>query len=108
MLNFRKKPVKNTLELPLVVVTWVDSSLKSTDEVDLKDDVSGFGKLWLREDIGFLVRNDRKEVVLSISRCHEDNTVSYSNTIPRGWVKKVIYLQEIPEEEHAEPRTDPK
>ena len=81
-------------------MAWVDSVLESTHEVDLKDDTSGFGKLMEREDIGFLVRSDKKEVVLAISRCAADNTVSYSNTIPRGWVKKVTYLQEMPEEEH--------
>jgi len=79
-------------------VTWIDSVLESSHEVDLKDDTSAFGKLMEREDIGFLVRSDRKEVVLAISRCHGDNTVSYSNTIPRGWVRKVTYLTEIPEE----------
>lgn len=76
----------------------MDSILETTHEVDLKDDTKAFGKLVEREDIGFLVRSDRKEVVLAISRCHGDNTVSYSNTIPRGWVKKVTYLAEIPEE----------
>lgn len=87
-------------------MTWVDSILETTHEVDLKDDQSGFGKLVEREDIGFLVRSDRKEVVLAISRCHSDNTVSYSNTIPRGWVKKVVYLQEIPEESNEQPNND--
>lgn len=76
----------------------MDSILQTTHEVDLKDDTSGFGKLMEREDIGFLIRADKKEVVLAVSRCHEDNTVSYSNTIPRGWVKKVTYLSEKPEE----------
>jgi hypothetical protein len=98
--------VKSTRELPIVIVAWVDSVLESSHEVDLKDDLSGFGKLLEREDIGFLVRSDRKEVVLAISRCHGDNTVSYSNTIPRGWVKKITYLQEIPEEADAEPKQD--
>ena len=97
MTHFRKKPVKATQNLPQVVVAWVDSVLESGDEIDLKDDQSHFGKLLEREDIGFLVRMDRKEVVLAISRCHGDNTVSYSNTIPRGWVKKITYLEAIPE-----------
>lgn len=85
----------------MVIVAWVDSIFETTHEVDLKDDQSAFGKLVEREDIGFLVRSDRKEVVLSISRCHSDNTVSYSNTIPRGWVRKVTYLQGIPEDNDA-------
>ena len=82
----------------MVLVQWTDSILKTEDEVDLKDDTSRFGKLFEREDIGFLIRMDRKEVVLSVSRCHEDNTVSYSNTIPRNWVKKITFLIEKPEE----------
>lgn len=81
-----------------MIVAWVDSILKTEDEVDLKDDISHFGKLFEREDIGFLVRKDRKEVVLAVSRCHEDNTVAYSNTIPTNWVRKIIYLTPIPEE----------
>lgn len=80
-------------------MTWVDASLKTDDEVDLKDGTGRFGRLYEREDLGFLVRMDRKEVVLAISRCHDDNTVSYSNTMPRGWVKKVTFLQDMPEEE---------
>lgn len=89
-----------------MIVRWVDSVLESSHEIDLKDDQSAFGKLLEREDIGFLVRSDRKEVVLAISRCHADNTVSYSNTIPRGWVKKVTYLTEIPEEAHEQPNSN--
>lgn len=85
-----------------MIVAWVDSVLETTHEVDLKDELGGFGKLLEREDIGYLVRSDRKEVVLAISRCHGDNTVSYSNTIPRGWVKRVTYLVEIPEESNEQ------
>ena len=85
----------------MVIVSWVDSVLQTEHEVDLKDDVSGFGKLIEREDIGYLVRADKKEVVLSVSRCHSDNTVSYSNTIPRGWVKSVTYLEEVDDKDEA-------
>lgn len=95
--------MKNTKDLPLVLVSWIDSVLESSHEVALEDDISGFGKLLEREDIGYLVRIDRKEVVLAISRCHGDNTVSYSNTIPRGWVKKITFLVEKLEETDGEP-----
>ena len=88
-----------------MIVTWIDSILEGNDEVDLKDDTSHFGKLMEREDIGFLVRMDKKEVVLAVSRCHADNTVSYSNTIPRGWVKKITYLE--PKECPSSPKATP-
>lgn len=82
----------------MVLVQWSDAHIDLDAQVAITDDIKEFGKLYEREDIGFLVRVDRKELVLAVTRDVADNEVCYSNTIPRGWIKKITYLQVVPEE----------
>jgi hypothetical protein len=87
----------------MVLVQWHDAVFDSDADAALTDDLSEFGGLSEREDIGFLVRIDKKELVLAITRDEKDNRVCYSNTIPRGWVKKIRLLQIAPDISPAPP-----
>lgn len=81
-------------------VIWLDAYINADHEASFAEGSDKFGSLIECRDIGYLVRKNRKEVVLSVSRCFADNTTRISNTIPRNWVKAIIYLK--PEELHEE------
>jgi hypothetical protein len=87
--------------LPKVEVVWLDSYISTDHEADLDAGTAGFGGVIECRDIGYLVSKrrynpaaKRYELVLSVSRCFSDNTTRISNTIPCGWVKQIIYLEE--------------
>ena len=88
------KHVKRWDQLPLVEVVWVDAAMNSDHTGDLDDPSTRakFGKLLMCSDVGYLIRKDRKELVLAVGVCREDQTYRHSNTLPMGWVKEVIYL----------------
>lgn len=82
----------------MLLVEWNDASQNAAGSADFDTpgDVAGFGGLATCEDIGFLVRHDAREVVLSTSRCLEHNDTRGPNTIPRGWITKIAFLEAAP------------
>lgn len=79
-------------DLPLVEVIWVDACIDTSHDVSLTEG-GEFGGLVEIRDIGYLVAKTKREVILSISRCYTDNSTRHSNTIPRNWVREIIYLE---------------
>lgn len=98
MLNSRqklsKKPTKlaNAADLPLVEVVWLDAQIVPAHDGIVGEPLDEFGGLAECRDVGYLVRMNKRELVLCVSRCLDDNTIRHSNTLPRGWVKQIIYL----------------
>lgn len=89
----RRKPQK-AAELQAVIVRWSDASTQLDHEATLSDPASieAFGGAIEVEDIGWLIKKDRKHVVLALGRCLEDETIRQATTIPRSWVKEIIEL----------------
>lgn len=86
---------KSVLDFPPVEVVWTDASIDIMAEASL-DDLSNFGGLATMHTIGRLIRKTRKEVVLATDVCPTDNDIRQSYTIPRGWIRSIIYLQYPP------------
>src|SRR5258708_28809950 len=80
-------------ELPRVEVEWVDAQLDPQASADLGDPRTAFGTLPVVQDVGYLYRMDRKELVLAISRWPDGNEINHSNTIPMDLVRTVTYLE---------------
>ena len=80
--------------LPLVEIVWEDATLNSAAEGDLENPAtaSKFGGMAICSDVGYLIRKDRKVVVLAVGICRDDFTYRHANTIPRGWIKEVTVL----------------
>lgn len=88
--------MKRTLkwqDFQLVEVVWIDATIKPSHEGDLDDSstLAKFGGLDICRDIGYLVDRNRKVIKLAVS-IGEDNTYRHANTIPTGWVKRIIPL----------------
>lgn len=94
---------KTWRDLPIVEIEWVDASLDGSGTLDLENPatIKSFGGLKVCRDIGYLVYKDKRVVKLALSLCPEDSDCRHANTIPRGWVKRIIVLTR-PEEEHGE------
>ena len=82
-------------KLPLVEVVWEDAVLDQDANGDLDQPATAdkFGGMRTCSDVGYLIRKDRKVIVLAVGVCRADQTYRHANTIPRGWVKQIIYLQ---------------
>lgn len=63
------------------------------------ESLKAFGGLMECRDIGYLVGNNRQSVTLAVSISVEDNSFRHSNTIPRGWVRRITHLARPPETE---------
>jgi hypothetical protein len=81
-------------DLELVEVVWEDAAADLTHEGTLKDSETAktFGGMVVCRDIGYLIRKNRKEVVLACGLMCEDNAYRHSNTIPAGWVREIVPL----------------
>ena len=93
-------------KLPLVEVIWLDAAINTEDEGDLSapETLRKFGGLVLCSDVGYLISKGRREVKLAVGICREDHTYRHSNTIPRGWIRKILYLtrpEEVSNEQEA-------
>ena len=47
------------------------------------------------QNIGFLVKHDKKRVVLAAEYFMKDDDLRHMETIPRGMVKKITRLKEV-------------
>jgi len=75
-----------------VLVRWLDASLDHEANALLDDKEAAFGELYECEDIGFLYRKTKREVVLALSRCITDNSVRHATTIPAKWILSISIL----------------
>lgn len=87
------KRIVKAKDLPIVMVTWEDAAC-DPDADSFLDDARDFGGLQTCDDVGFLVRKTKREVVLAVSRTVSDDTVRCSVTIPARWVKRIVYLRD--------------
>lgn len=93
------QPQPKVADLPLVEVIWVDAQIVPSHGWLEGEPLEGFGGLAECRDIGYLVRETKKELILAVSRSLDDNSIRHSNTIPRGWVKQIIHL--VPKDTNA-------
>ena len=84
---------------PMVRVVWMDAMDGDTGWVSLSK--MRDAKLATCIDIGWMIRNDELRVTIMGSWCldpqetkEEDKEGGRYITIPKGWVKSIIYLQE--------------
>jgi len=91
------------MDLPLVEVIWIDAAISPEAQGTLSEPGSTamFGGLLECRDVGYLIGYNRKEIKLAVSISLEDNSFRHSNSIPRGWVRKVIHLTRPSEEPKA-------
>jgi hypothetical protein len=80
--------------LPLVELVWEDAALDAAAEGDLENPAMAaqFGGMKICSDVGYLIRKDRKVVVLAVGICRDDFTYRHANTIPRKWIKEINVL----------------
>ena len=84
---------------PMVRVVWMDAMDGDTGWVSLSK--MRDARLATCVDVGWMIRNDEKTVTIMGSWClepqedkDEDKEGGRYITIPKGWVKSIIYLQE--------------
>jgi hypothetical protein len=80
--------------LQLVEIVWEDAALDGAAEGDLENPATAdsFGGMKICSDVGYLIRKDRKVVVMAVGICRDDFTYRHANTIPRKWIKAIIPL----------------
>ena len=78
---------------PMVRVTWMDAMDGETGWQPLDDMMKG--DLATVMDIGWMIKNDEKVVIVMGSWCldPDDKNGGRYITIPKGWVKKIEYLE---------------
>jgi hypothetical protein len=82
-----------------VEVRWSDATIDLSAEGDpaVAGSAADFGGQSIHRDLGYLIRKDKKDLVLAVSLCEDDHSYRHANTIPRGWVKQIIILTRPPE-----------
>tara|TARA_R100001244_G_C5136164_1_gene126909 strand:+ start:392 stop:718 length:327 start_codon:yes stop_codon:yes gene_type:complete len=78
---------------PMVKVTWMDAMDGETGWQSLEDMLKG--DLATVMDIGWMIKNDERVVIVMGSWCldPDDKNGGRYITIPKGWVKKIEYLE---------------
>ena len=78
---------------PMVRITWMDAMDGDTGWVALEKMMKA--KLATCVDVGWMIRNDDKVVVIIGSWCLDPDEKEGGRyiTIPKGWVKKIEYLE---------------
>lgn len=71
--------------IPVETIVWYDATYDS-DDIAFLSDLTDFGKLWICLDTGFVVRENKKEVVLAVNGCANNDSVRQSNTIPKSLI----------------------
>lgn len=83
----KRLPTQHAKDLELVLVFWEDANLGSDD--GSPDAVSRGAAEVLNVSAGFLLKEDRKNVVLVIDASPHENTVRWPYTIPRRLVRSI-------------------
>ena len=83
---------------PMVRITWMDAMDGDTGWVPLEKMMNA--KLATCVDIGWMIRNDDERVTIMGSWCLDPQEIKDDDkeggryiTIPKGWVKKIEYLE---------------
>ena len=78
---------------PMVRVTWVDARDTETGLLDIKDVLNAH--LAICQEVGWMVINNDEKIVImrSYSKDKEDITGGGAIAIPKGWIKKMEYLE---------------
>ena len=79
--------------VPMVRVTWLDARDTETGWIDIKDILAA--PLAVCQEVGSLVVNSEEKVVVMRSWCvdRDDNHGGGAIAIPKGWIKKIEYLE---------------
>tara|TARA_Y100001970_G_scaffold289421_1_gene419759 strand:+ start:22504 stop:22782 length:279 start_codon:yes stop_codon:yes gene_type:complete len=79
--------------VPMVRITWEDARDTETGWIDIKEIIAA--PLATCQEVGWMVVNNGDKVVIMRSWCldREDNHGGGAIAIPKGWVKKIEYLQ---------------
>ena len=77
---------------PMVRVTWLDARDMETGWLPAKDILQA--PIAVCQEVGWLVVNNEKKVVIMRSWCRDkdDNHGGGAIAIPKGWIKKIEYL----------------
>jgi hypothetical protein len=83
----------NINKVPMVRVTWLDARDTETGWIDIKDIIAA--PLAKCQEVGWMTVNNEEKVVIMRSWCldRDDNHGGGAIAIPKGWVKKIEYLQ---------------
>lgn len=82
-------------ELKVAIVTWEDAHGQNNDvwedlEYAIKEGEDGKTV----STTGFVVNENKKYITL-VMNCGDDDTINGRMTIPKGWIKSIVYL--VPE-----------
>jgi hypothetical protein len=77
----------------MVRITWLDARDTETGWLDIKDVIEA--PLAVCQEVGWMVVNNNEKVVIMRSYSKDKDEVSGGGSIaiPKGWVKKIEYLQ---------------
>ena len=83
----------NINNVPMVRVTWLDARDTETGWLSIKDIIES--PLALCQEVGYLVVNNDNKIVVMRSWCadRDDNHGGGAIAIPKGWIKKIEYLE---------------
>jgi hypothetical protein len=70
-----------------VIVKWLDAFTDDDKAVKIEDALKM--EMPLRESIGYLLKKDRRRVVLAMIYDHEDQEVDGIHIIPRQWAMEI-------------------
>ena len=79
--------------VPMVRLTWEDARDTETGWIDIKDILAA--PLATCQEVGWMVVNNDHKIVIMRSWCvdRDDNHGGGCIAIPKGWIKKIEYLQ---------------
>lgn len=77
--------------LPLVIVDWTDAQTEIGPQFDIRE--AAQSSLCIAQSIGFLLRCDKRMVVIAHEFWPAENTCKYIEAIPRGIVNRIIELK---------------
>lgn len=75
---------------PIYLVWWLDAKIDQQSAMTLghKDQADKFGGLCLCADVGFIARENDKEIVLAVAATFDDEgtDLRHANTIPKSLI----------------------
>ena len=83
----------NIEKIPMVRVTWGDARDTETGWLDIKEVLNA--PLAMCQEVGWMVTNNDEKIVImrSYSKDKDDITGGGAIAIPKGWIKKIEFLE---------------
>ena len=80
-------------KVPMVRVTWLDARDTETGWIDIKEVMDA--PLAVCQEVGWMVHNGPEKIIImrSYSKDKDDITGGGAIAIPKGWLKKIEYLE---------------